>query len=116
MNDYVSVSYQAKRPERWLGEEVMVSMSYEQDELSDPEIVTFPARVSEEAIFPESDVLTLTVYEPEALREFSEEEIEQAVREAMAELEAGWEPPEARDTPLASTLVRAGAMMGGGLH
>lgn len=116
MNDYVMVTYQANNPERWLGEEVMVTMSYEEDELSDPEIISFPARVSEETLFPESNVLTIYVYDDEALNQFSEEEIEEAVREAISVLDSGQVEGGDESAPLSTSMVRAGAMIGGGLH
>lgn len=79
---------QAAHPDALLGEEIMVSMESERDELSDSDSIVFPIRVAEQAD-QESGLLRVSVHDEEALSRFSEEELEEAAREAISQLDVG---------------------------
>lgn len=89
MNDYVMVTYQASNPEALLGQEITVTLSRDGGEMGDDEILTFPARAGEEIFLPNSNLVAFYVYDGDALALFDEEEIQEAVWEAVAELDGG---------------------------
>ena len=113
MRDYLSFTFQARYPESLLGEEVMASLSSEPDELSDSCLLIFPVQVSEQPVGLEHGLLTVSVHDEEALSLFSDEELEEAAREALAPLEI-----RGRESRLARAnrerAGRLGAMKGGG--